>query len=285
MNQDQKKKPLQVDINLKADVPGLKPLSETVGTVTEKTADGALRFLSSICGRASSQVGALFEDKVRYWRYYNLLKFSAKAEKMHKELNVDMSHEIHPRMLIEIVEGAAKQENDDLLDWWAGLTISSCDKEPTDQDLIFTNLMGKITCLQKNIITFACKTAKIVHSPKGLIIAEELTITDEDIIKISGTSDFNVIDRELDSLAHNGLLTLTSGFNFASDEEGIKITPTALSLHFFARCNGIKGDLKKFYKSENMPICPHCNKYHSFLPCLYEPIKDHTEEAKKLLDG
>lgn len=249
-----------LDINLNVTIPELKPISDAVKSASDETVKGLKGFLSSLCVPVSVQVGGLLEDKVKQWRYRNALNFANKARKLHIDLNIEETHQVHPRLMLEILEGVSKQQDDELLDWWAGLTVSSCEECPTDTDLIFTNLMGNITCLQKSVIEYACKTSKVVHTSRGLILARPLEIREEEIFNVAGSEDIDVIDRELDSLRNYGLIG--GGFNMHNSTLEADITPTSLALHFYARCNGVRNNLIGFYSSTEMVACPQCGRVH-----------------------
>lgn len=240
----------EVDINLNINAPGLKDLGEATKEIATKTTDGAIGFLRAICVPAAEQFGKALEDKVKEWRYINFINFIDKTKKLHKEKNIDPKNQINPRIMIEIGEEVSKQDDDTLQNWWAGITVSACDKNPTDEQLIFVNLMKKITRLQAKILSYSCTNSTIQHSPNDeIIISKPLIVTRDELIKLTGIDNIHTLDRELDSLSSIGLLAFGGGFNISEKSLHATITPSALALHFYARCQGEAKDLNSFYSS------------------------------------
>lgn len=258
MSKGNKSKRLELDV--KVEVPGAEQLAGAAKEISTDAAQGLFAFIGSICKPVGPQLGALFADQVKYWRYNNFLRFTEKTKKKHEELGVDPSYQVHPRMMIEIAEGVVKQHDDRLLDWWAGLTVAACEECPTDEDIIFNEKMDKITCSQASVLEYACTNAEVQHTSRGLLIAKDLVVTDKLLFEISGTQDVNKLDRELDSLVSHQLLC--AGFDLHKNSLDADITPTALGLHFYARCKGIKSGLIEFYSSTEMTHCPKCGRIH-----------------------
>ncbi len=69
------------DDNKSLDILGIKPIADSVNTVTKGTVDGASAFLSRICLPAAEEFGLLLRDKVSAWRSNNAIAIAHKAKK------------------------------------------------------------------------------------------------------------------------------------------------------------------------------------------------------------
>ncbi len=138
---------------------------------------------------------------------------------------------------------------------WAGLLASSCTKDGKDEsNLIFINLLSQLTSSEVKILNYICENAKKEITIHGLIYANVLLISLKDLKIISNIPDIHHLDRELDHLRSLGLIL--RGFpeipkgaplinwrpsdlaSKGSDDIEIDITPSALALNMYVRCNG-----------------------------------------------
>ena len=86
------------------DILGIKPISESVNTVTKATVDGAAAFLRRICLPASEEFGLLLRDKVSGWRSLNSVLIAQKAEENMVRSNAAKNVHAHPRILFKIMK-------------------------------------------------------------------------------------------------------------------------------------------------------------------------------------
>ena len=130
---------------------------------------------------------------------------------------------------------------------WAGLLASSCTIDgQDDSNLMFIDLLSRLTVSQVRIIDYACKTARIRKVRDGLLFPDVLICTPEDLKAVSLIDDIHWLDRELDHLVSIGLLLFQhAGFDIRQQIVGL--TPSPLALQMYARCNGIAGDPSHYY--------------------------------------
>ena len=228
------------DINEKSlDILGIKPIADSIKIVVKASVEGAAAFLSRICLPAAEEFGLLLKDKVSFWRSQNLVRMTEKAE---KKLELEGGYEgkhMSPRLLSLIVEHSSWIDIDDVQEMWAGLLVSSCTEDGRDEgNIIFINLLSQLTTAQAKILNYACKKAQKKLAPAGWVVAETLTITLEDIQRISGVEDFQRLDRELDHLRALNLIDEFSGGFQRQYSTKANITPSALGLHLFVKCQG-----------------------------------------------
>ena len=218
------------------DILGIKPIGKAINTCTKAAVDGASAFLSRICLPVAEEFGLLLQDKVRGWRTKNLINIIDKARQLHDDLGLRNVH-AHPRIVSLIVEHGSWVEEENIQLMWAGLLASSCTADgKDDSNLIFINLLSQMTYLQACLLNYFCKKADKQVDKNGLIYSRELLINVDELQEITGTSDVQRLDRELDHL--RSLQLILEGFMIDTSSLVARATPTALALHLYARCNG-----------------------------------------------
>ncbi len=232
--------------NRSIDILGIKPIADSIHTVVQSTINGATAFLSRICLPASEEFGLLLRDHVSQWRAVNATNIAAKAETLVNAMpDFDKLH-AHPRLVAQIIEQGSWAECDDVQNMWAGLLASSCTIDGSDDsNLIFIDLLARLTLLEVLVLERACKECRKVVAELGWIFTQGYSMSFEQLQECSGITDFQRIDRELDHMRTLGLITVGSGFSSYSTEANV--TPTTLALQMYARCNGCTGDPLDFF--------------------------------------
>jgi hypothetical protein len=229
------------------DLFGIKPIADAANAVTKAAVEGASAFLSRICLPACEEFGLLLRDKVSRWRAVNALAIAAKAEQiLEREEHTGEVH-AHPRLVGKILEEGAWSDDTEVQDLWAGLLAASCDAEgKDDSNMMFVDLLSRMTASQVRLMDYACAHATKVVASAGWLTAEQLRVPLETVRTVSGVADDQRLDRELDHLRVLGLLDLLSG-GFTLDATTAGLTPSALALHMYARCHGHKGNPADYY--------------------------------------
>ncbi|HWT31379.1 MAG TPA: Abi-alpha family protein [Croceibacterium sp.] len=228
------------------DVLGIKPLSDAALVVVQGVVDGAGAFLGRICLPAAEELGLLLKDKVSAWRARNAAAISLEAKKILETEGKEDVH-AHPRIVGKIIEEGSWEDDPDLQKLWAGLLASSCSQDGRDQsNLIFINLLKQMTSSEVKLVNYACERSKKKLTGNGLIVADgDFAISTEEVQNILGTSDIHQADVEMDHLREIGILSTYSGFRY---EHGpADITPSALALHLYVRCQGKSLSPIEFY--------------------------------------
>jgi hypothetical protein len=229
------------------DILGLKPVADSLSKVTTAVVDGSSAFLSRICLPAAEEYGLLLKDKVGAWRAANIASITKRAEVKLEQLGASDNVHAHPRIVSSIIESGAWIEDPIVQDYWAGLLTSSCtDNGDDDSNLIFVNLLSSLTKLQARLLDYACKTAGKTVVANGLIQAKYLSVDVDKLVEITGECDIHRLDRELDHLRELGLIH--GGFEPYCT--GADISPLALALHMYVRCNGSRQSPIEFFDSE-----------------------------------
>jgi hypothetical protein len=229
---------------------GIRPVGEAVKKVTDASVDGAAAFLSRICLPAAEEFGLLLRDRVRYWRSQNIASILARTQdKLAASHEDDLS--AHPRIVSQIVENGSWIDDSVVQDMWAGLLSSSCTEVgDDDSNLLFTNLLASLSGLQARILKHACETCEKELHANELVTARDFTVprlSADELISMTGESDLHRLDREMDHLRELGLLSDYSGFDVHATPATAQLTPSAIALHMYVRCQGSRMTPQEYF--------------------------------------
>ena len=227
------------------DVLGIKPVANAISHVTKAAVDGASAFLGRICLPAAKEFGLLLQDKVREWRIKNAVAVVCEAEARHQKYTGQVPTQAHPRLVAAALEHGSWADDKTLQEMWAGLLASSCSPDgKDDSNLIFMNLLSQLTTIQVRILNYSCEQVEKSITPAGLIMPSTPLLCDIPHVKIvAGHDDIHRLDRELDHLYSLGLIR--RGFDVRSG--AVDLTPTALALNLYVRCQGFTGSAVEFF--------------------------------------
>ena len=241
--------------NSALDIFGIKPVANAIETTVTKSFEGIEGFLKLVCAPALEEVGFLLKDQIRNWRLRNILNILEKAKNKMEFFDDKLQIKAHPKIALSIIENGSLNDNEDIQNLWAGLFVSSCSENgQDDENLIFVDILKQLTVLQAKIINYSCeKTRKILYS-NGLIMSEDLNINFKELVEITNISDLHRLDRELDHLRSLELIGSGiggGGFDLGDENLNADITPSALTLNLYIKCQGFNGNPKDFWK-ENL---------------------------------
>jgi len=236
------------------DLLGIQPISKAIDTTVEKSFQGVEGFLQKVCVPALEELGLMFRDKLRNWRLKNIIqiieKSKGKLDFQNEQLELKM--QAHPRVALGIINNGSVVDDEELQNMWAGLFASSCTKEgQDDENLIFVNLLKQLTVSEARILNYACSSCKKQLYRDGLITSWDLHIDFKSLTEISGVCEFYRLDRELDHLNSLGLIGEDDfEVGFIGDELDANITPTALALNLYVKCQGHNIDPRFYWKND-----------------------------------
>ena len=234
------------------DLLGIKPIGDAINTITKTSVEGAVSFLGRICNPAADELGQLFADKVRAVRVANTAVIANLAEEKVKKTFGNADVHAHPRLVMEVVEKGSWIDDDHVRQLWAGLLASSCSVDVVDDgNLMFTDLLGRITTAQARLFEHVCRSARKDVDDSGLVGPLEHRMPTEDVLAVMRLADIHRVDRELDYLRTIGVLGAQGGFRWGANFADV--TPSALALQLYVRCQGWPGDPVEFWGLERHP--------------------------------
>jgi len=233
--------------------------------ILEKGIESAQKFLENICSPASEELGLMLRDKVRQWRLNNIIKILNKSSGNFDFENDQLILKAHPRIVSEIMEKGSWQDNEEIQSLWAGLLTSSLDSSGrNDENIIFINILNKLTVRQVRIIKyFAEKSPKKIDSQSQLTTESGIILDSDIFFRIVECQDIDILSSEIKHL--NSLGLVESGFGLACGffEEtkkdpashaaiktgrycvGLKLS--SLALRLYIKGQGFKGKMNDFF--------------------------------------
>ena len=237
--------------NKSIDILGVKPIAESVNTVTEGTVKGASAFLSRICLPAAEEFGLLLKDKVSSWRAKNAVDIANKAQVLLEKQVGNIVLHAHPRIVYSTIENGSWAESDFMQNLWAGLLASSCTKDGKDEsNLILINLLAQLTSSQARLIDHICQNCETFQTEAGWIGSLPMHMELEELAQVMMVGDIHQIDRELDHL--RGAELITGGMS--PEHTRAEVSPHALCLNFYVRSQGYIGSPCDFFNSPTMTM-------------------------------
>lgn len=237
--------------NKSLDILGIKPISSAIDKTTDATLKGIGGFLNLVCAPALGEFGQLVQDKVRNWRLNNVVKMLQKAEGKLEYIDGTLQVKSHPRVAISIIEKSSFIDDETVQNMWAGLFASSCTQDgEDDENLIFIDLLEKLTFSQAKLLNYSIKNCKKILFQNGLVIPDKFYMHCDDIKKLTGLKDIHRIDRELDYLRTLGLIDEQEGGFSTGNELMANMTPSYLALSLFVKSQGSSLNPDEFWKEE-----------------------------------
>lgn len=228
------------------DLFGIKPIANSIDTVTKGMVDGASAFLSRICLPAAEEFGLLLRDKISGWRSKNTIKI-IDAAKTKLDLKSDDNRHAHPRLVSGILESGSWTDSAEVQDMWAGLLASSCTEKGDDEsNLLFINILSQITSTQAKMLNAFCQKVKVTVSKAGWLNSEAISFDLTQLEKITGVADIHRIDRELDQMTAFDLIK--GGFDPSARNAIIELR--SLGIQMYVRCQGQAGDPIDFLRNK-----------------------------------
>lgn len=154
----------------------------------------------------------------------------------------------HEHVVLQVLEHGSWAEEGDIQRCWAGLLAASCMPEPSDESNLFlVDLFSQLAPIHIRIFTTTCRKATKVPAGNGTVTALPLEFSPDEMMKVSGSRDLIRIERDLFHLSLLGLMESEQKSAMLAVIDHARVTPTALGLQLYARCNGWGGSVAQFY--------------------------------------
>lgn len=210
----------------------------------------AVAFMSRICPGGAEELGRLVHERLSNHKVENVIELALKADSL---LQFEPARDMlraDTRLVVRILEDGSCTDEDWLQNFWGGILATSCTVDGRDRSsMAFVELFSQLTTFPVRILTVVCTRAIKVESESGSMTAKPLACKIEEIALTTGSRGRQT-ERDLERLSELGLIVKSASDSLSllpSDE--IYITPSALALELFARCNGHRRFLRKFYEN------------------------------------
>ncbi len=227
------------------DILGVKGISESIKIITQASVDGAQAFLSRVCLPVAEEFGLLLKDYVSNWRKTNTIGILSSAEEMAKDRIGKET--ISPRIVYEILDKGSLNEQPSFQRIWAGLLVTSLSEDSEDDtNLIYTQILEKITFSELQLITFLCHSNPKYQTTNGRMSCFSQKYDYQTLPDALSKKSFPELVRISE---HLSALKLIAG-GFDSSTYFLSVKPTDLALNLISRGHGYKGNLSDYYHFE-----------------------------------
>jgi hypothetical protein len=211
----------------------------------------ALAFLRRICPSATQELNLLFREGLGNMRVPNAIGIAHRAEIMlAAQPNFDQLH-APASVVLRIVKEGSWAEDSATQHLWAGILVTACNMTGDDEsNLPYIDLLAEMATVDTRLYVDACSNAPKVFATNGAVSASPLMRTADEMIHLTGTKDLSKIDRNILQLSILGLLEPREKAKYFSFAQTANLTPTALGLELYARCQGHRGAPFEFYATQ-----------------------------------
>ena len=230
-----------------------------------------VNFLGRICNPAADEIGLLLEDKVKAYRSNNFTKIVKKAEeKVNKKERIEPK--INPRILHSIYEHGSWSETDDLQNMWAGILTSSCFDNASDKNMLYVDILSKITTTEAKIFSYIAENIKwTINDSTTLPESNAFFPQVAEVNKRCGIKDLEQLDESMTHLAALGVIRFEeypniehyNSTNNNSNEEfdetsqpspdwgyAVELSLTQIGYRLFLKTQGESLSIKEFIQRE-----------------------------------
>jgi hypothetical protein len=221
---------------------------EPADILTEFRLSRALAFLRRICPSATQELKLLFRESLGNMRVPNAVAIAHRAEIMlAAESNFDHMH-APASVVLRVVKEGSWAEDTSTQHLWAGILVTACTLTGDDEaNLPYIDLLAEMATVDTRLYVEACSKAPKVFATNGAVSANPFMCTADEMIHLTGTKDLSKIDRNILQLSILGLLEPREKAKYFSFAQTANLTPTALGLELYARCQGHRGAPFQFY--------------------------------------
>jgi len=216
--------------------------SDPMSMVRELRMARALAFLRQICPPADAEVTDLLHRTLSNVRAANLVEVALKAERLLAQEPDAYSMAANRDLILRILEQGSWVDLEWLQELWAGLLATSCTFEGQDEsNLVYVNLLSKLSPLPMQILTMACAKAMLGMTESAEALPARLACSADEIARMTRSNNLVKIYKSIGELSELGLVEKNPRSASPANPGAAKAMPTQLGLEMFARCNGQRG--------------------------------------------
>jgi hypothetical protein len=217
----------------------------------------SLSFLRRICPSATQELKLLFREGLSNIRVANAIGITHRAEAM-LAAERDFDRLRAPQnVVMRVVQEGSWADDGITQQLWAGILATACTLMGDDEsNLPYIDLLAELAAIDGRLFTTACTKSQKVFANSGAVSAQPVICTPQELIDIAGAHDLMKIDRNIFQLANLGLLEPRVKSKYFNFEQDANLTPTALGLELFARCQGHRGAPHDYYAAQDASPAP-----------------------------
>jgi len=120
-------------------------------STVEKGLDLAKELMSKLLGPAINEMGELWADKVKVWRFKNQLKNFEKVKLIVEQQHVKVK-EASLKVLLPYMEGVSLEDNETLQDMWANLLVNYIDADKNLTTNVYPGILAQLSSEEVKIL-------------------------------------------------------------------------------------------------------------------------------------
>ena len=217
----------------------------------------ALSFLRRICPSATQELKLLFREGLSNLRISSAVVIAHRAETM-LAAERDFDRLRAPQKLVmRVIQEGSWAEDTTTQQLWAGVLATACTLMGDDEsNLPYMDLLAELASIDGRLFTAACTKSRKIFADSGAVSAQPFVCSAQELIQIAGAHDLMKIDRNIFQLSLLGLLEPRVKSKYFNFEQEANLTPTALGLELFARCQGHRGAPHDYYAAQPKSDAP-----------------------------
>ena len=202
----------------------------------------ALGFLCRLCPGAATEIKHALHNRLSNKRVASAVDIALKAERTLARDEKIVAVFAHPEVVMRVIENGSWIEDDWIRGLWAGILVSSCGNDGQDtSNLVFMDLLAKLTPIHLRILTFVCGKGSSKAAPGETPAKPGIECTAKELMEAADSQSFPRIQQTIGHLSSFGLLAESSRPSYVSltGKEKTRAVPTSLGLKMYARCHGL----------------------------------------------
>lgn len=199
-------------------------------------------FLCRICPAGAEEAILLLGGQFGNEHMDSLVKIALSAEKLLASEPEGDRGRAHPKMVAIILREGSWASDEQILQLWAGLLVSSCSlDEPDETNQVFIDLLIHLVPEMARIFIYACEQALIAAEGAENSPVAPIVLTAEKLIDLTGLSDIARIVTNIALLVNLGLGQKVPDLTSYLEFEKLDIAPTRMGLELYKHCRGERG--------------------------------------------
>lgn len=208
----------------------------------------ALAFMRRICPAATQELKLLFREGLGTIRSEHAIRIAHRAEVMLASQPNSERLRAPQSLVMRVVQDGSWAEDQSNQALWAGILATGCTVMGDDEsNLPYLDILAEMATIDARLFSEACAKSQKVFASNGAVTAKPLMRTAEEMVQLTGAHDLSKIDRNILNLSIIGVLEPRQKAKYFSFAQDANLTPTALGLELFARCQGHRGAPHEYY--------------------------------------
>ena len=196
-------------------------------------------FMYRVCPARADEPVYQITGEMDEFRTANMLSIATMAEMMLASRPDAENLCAHPHMVASILKNGSWETDDVTQRMWAGLLVSSCDRDGMDEsNMDIVELLVQVTTNQAHILFEGCRRAVARGLGQDGGAASTVIIRQDEMVRITGMCDVYRNATDVAYLHNFGLIHRNFDFSTHASVSEFDVTPTPLGMRLYTNCLG-----------------------------------------------